>query len=516
MKMTAEQVFKRYDKATSIKDNFRDMYERAYRIAIPNRNMYNNPVEGQRRSYNNYSSLGQITVDRFVNHLQASLTPPFKRWIELHAGESVPEEIRDQLNQVYSEYTKIGFELLDASNFNVAVAESYYDLAVGTSCLLVSDGDEDNLFNFTAVPPEQVTLVEDAHGRVYIVYRKHKIEAIQIKDIWKTAKIPAELARTMQSNPLCDVEVLEVTYKKGRQYHYQVYLCSSREKIVDAVMARSGWVITRLGKIPGEPYGRGPVIVALEDLQMYNAAKELQIRSAQMSAFGMYTVADSDIINPNTIVLSPGMMIPVSRNGGANGPSIAPLQGAGDVNFQQFMLGELQTDIKTMMMNDRMPPEIGPVRSATEVALRNESRQVDVQSYFGRLQYEMVQPLWQNLLTIMYEKEVLGDVPPDLINIDNILLKVRVVSPLAKEQGIIDMQNTIQTIQAARELAGDEAVYAAFKMEDLPYILARDSGMPQDLIRTREEREQILAQQQQVAMMQQMAEMQQQEGEVVG
>ncbi|WP_156956621.1 portal protein [Candidatus Odyssella acanthamoebae] len=507
MRQTTPQIFKRYSKACSLKENFRDMYERAYRIAIPNRNMYNNPVPGQRKNYNNYTSLGTQVVDRFVNHIQASLTPPFKRWVELKAGDSVPEEISDQLNKAYSDFTKVGFEMLDASNFNVAISESYYDLAVGTSCLLVSEGDDNAPFIFTAVPPEQVTLVEDGYGRVYMIFRKHKIEAALIKETWPTARLSAEMQRLINSNPLCDVEVLEVTYKVGKKYYYEVFNNSTQDKFVESVMSRSGWVITRLGKVPGEPYGRGPVIVALEDLQMYNKAKELMIRSAQMSTFGMYTVADSDIINPNTLVLSPGMMIPVSRNAGANGPSIAPLPGAGNLDMQQFMLADLQNDIKTIMMNDRMPPEIGAVRSATEYALRGQSRQIDVQSYFGRLQYEMVQPLWQNMLTIMYEKEVLGDIPPELITIDNMLLKVRVVSPLAKEQGIIDMQNTIQTIQTAQALAGLEAVNASYKMEDLPYILARDSGMTQDLLRTKEEREQFMAQAQQAAQMQQMAEM---------
>lgn len=505
MRQDPKHLFKVYKKGCDQKDNFWSLYERAYNLVLPNRNLYNEPQAGQRRNFQNYSSIGSQTVDRFVNHMQSSLTPPFKRWVELQAGERLPAEIRDPLNQIYSQSTRTGFEILNASNFDVAVTENFYDMSVGTGCMIMYDGDDNDPVMFETVHPKDVVIVEDVYGRPHYVFRKRKVEAVQIKEIWPTIKLNTELQRKIKSDPLCEVCLIEVVYRYKNLWYYEVLFPDTQERIYEATMSRSCWIITRLGKVPGEPYGRGPVIVALEDLQMYNKAKELQLRSAQLSVFGTYTVVDDGVINPNTIVLSPGMFIPVANNG--VNPSIMPLGTAGNFDIQQFMLGELQTDIKTIMMNDRLPPEIGAVRSATEYQLRAGGRQIDMQSYFGRLQHEFVQGIWSNLVTIMYERELMGEIPPELANLDNIIMQARVVSPLAKEQGIVDMQNTIQTWQAAIALAGQENVNASYKVEDLPKILARDSGMSLDLLRSDEERDQILAAAREQAAMQQAMQM---------
>lgn len=523
MRDTPRRLRERYEKSLVQKRLFRDLYERAYRLGLPQRNLFDETYDGttspsssvtpgRRKDYEVYDSTGIIAVNSFVNHMQASLTPPFKKWVELKAGPAIPKNIAKAVNEGLEIITEVGFEVINSSNFNVAVSEFYYDLSVGTAAMMVIPGEDDEVpIRFIPVPIEQISLEDGVDGTVGAIFRKFDIAAKLIKEKWKHAKIPSTLARKIEQNPECDVSIIESTYKSKKQYYYDVIVCEGDERIVEDIFPFNPWIVTRLGKTAVESYGRGPLIQCLADLQMLNKAKELSIRSAQYNVFGLYTVADNDIMNPNTLRLTPGAFITVARNGGPNGPSIAPLPRAGDVNLQQLMTSELQANIKTILLNDRLPPEIGPVRSATEIAARERSGRIDTDSYFGRLMYEFVQPLWQNVITILDMKGLI-DLPPELSKIDNYRLKINVLSPIAKEQGYQDLQSLVQAVEVVRGIGGQELVMLTFKLEDVGQYVGDKLGISSSLMRGEDERMQM---QQMIAESQMAAAAMQQEGATI-
>lgn len=492
-----KQLLDRYEKAKVQKESFRALYESAFQYAIPNRNLYNSSSPGQKKTTNIYDSTSVIGVNSFVNRMQASLTPPFKKWVELKAGLAIPEQYRNQVNESLEIITETAFEIINASNFNVAVSEYYYDLAVGTGVLLtVPSDDPDEVINFVAVPIDQIAIEEGVNGKVKSVFRTHKMAAALIKETWPDVRLTADLQNTIKTNPLSELEVVECSYKGNSTYYYDVILAKGKERIVERQAPSNRWIVTRLGKTAGEVYGRGPVIQAIDDIKCLNKVKELGLRSAQLNAFGIYTVADSDVINANTLTLNPGSFIPVSRNAGANGPSIAPLPRAGDINMQQFLAQDLQANIKSILLNDKLPPEIGAVRSATEVAERAKGGRIDSESYYGRLMYEFVQPLWQNIISIMDEKGLVM-LPPELKRIDNLNVKIKVLSPIAREQNLEDIQKVIQAAQITAGIGGQQLAALSYKVEDIGEWVAEQIGMPAKLIRSdieREEMQQMVAQ----------------------
>ena len=492
-----------FSKSKAEKQNFWNIYERGYELTIPDRNLYNNPAPGQRQN-RNFSSLGNIVLDKFVNYMQSNVTPPFMRWSELAAGEGLPDEIKDQLNPMWEETTRVGFEMLTASNFYVMMGENYLDLGIGTGTFIVHEGDENIPLIFSIVHPKDIIIYEDMFGLPKIKFVERKIEACQIKEIWPDAQIGSELQRKISNNPLGEVDIIYCTFKSGNLFNYWVIDVSDWSVIVKKKMSRDAIITTRLGKVPGEAYGRGPVLKSIEDLQTYNKGKEYQLISEAYNTFGLYTIADSSIVNPNTMKLQPGMFIKVSSNG--QNPSIAPLPSAGNTQNQQIMLGQLKQDIETNMLNDRLPPDTGAVRSATEMGIRYETNESNRQPLVARLSHELVQPLWQNIVSIMWNREMLPeDLPAEFTNIDNLLTEVRITSPIAKQQGITDMNNMLQAIMAARQMAGDENVNTAYKLEEIPKIIARDTGITASLKRTDDEISQIKENQQQMAMMQEMS-----------
>ena len=58
-----------------------------------------------------------------------------------------------------------------ASNFDVAINECYFDLAIGTSCLICNQNNDEVPLIFTSVPMDVLSIEEAMTGRVESWYR---------------------------------------------------------------------------------------------------------------------------------------------------------------------------------------------------------------------------------------------------------------------------------------------------------------------------------------------------------
>ncbi len=117
----------------------------------------------------------------------------------------------------------------------------------------------------------------------------------------------------------------------------------------------SPWVISRYMKVAGEIYGRGPLITALPDIKTLNKTKELLLKNASLAVAGVYTAADDGVLNPNTVKIVPGAIIPVARNGGPQGPALLALPRSGDFNVSQLIINDMVQNIKRILLDECQP-----------------------------------------------------------------------------------------------------------------------------------------------------------------
>lgn len=440
-------VLKRFKAAQKRKSNWEDTYEEALEFFTPQFETFTTQQKGsdERGQGRIFDSTGESSIQKFVSNLQSSLVPPMKRWIQLKPGKEVQGDV-EEAAKALEDITDILFSHLSNSNFDTQVAESFFDLAVGTGALMVQKGDRNNPFRFTAAPLNEIYTEEGAHSRVNAVFRKFKMPHRVIELTWPDAKISRELQDQITTNPDKEIELIEstipakvkVTQKStGKKievdgYKYIVMDAKGNEKLVERDSESSPWVIFRWAVRPGEIYGRGPALQALSDVKTINKTKELILKNGSMAVAGAYTVADDGIINVRNIRIKPGALIPVSDNpGGVRGPTIAPLPRTGDFNVGQLILQDLKTSINEMMFADPLGPVDLPVKTATEVAIRQQELAKRIGSAFGRLQFELITPLINRLLFILEDL--------DLINlndfrVDGRFISIEHISPLAQAQ----------------------------------------------------------------------------------
>jgi nucleotide-binding universal stress UspA family protein len=329
-----------------------------------------------------------------------------------------------------------------------------------------------------------------------------RIKGESISKQWKDAKIDADLQRLIDDKPTEDVELLEATvydYKRG-DYCYHVIHEKTKSEIVYRRKKTSPWIVSRYMKVAGEVYGRGPVLTALPDIKTLNKTLELLLKNASLAITGVYTAADDGVLNPATVKIVPGAIIPVARNGGPQGESLRPLPRAGDFNVSQIIINDLRMNIKRILLDESLPPDNMSARSATEVVERMKELAQNLGSAFGRLINETMVPLTEKILQVMDEAGLI-DLP---LRVNGLEVRVAPVSPLALAQNLDEINNIVQFMQIAQGMGPEGQM--AIKPGAAADLIADKLGIPASIRTSPQEREQMMQQAMQMAQQAQMAQ----------
>jgi len=508
-RLKVEEIIKRQAAAQTKKDEFQQLYQDAYEFALPQRQLYGvweGGATGSKKMQRVFDSTAINSTQRFANRLQSVVFPPQRKWSRLEAGPTIPFEKKTMLQQILDSYGDKMFDVLKQSNFDIAIGEFLLDLAVGTACMMVQPGDDVSPINFVPVPLFLVSYEEGANGQVDNVYRRMRLKGESIERQWPDAKLSPNLKRRIEQKPAEEIELLEATiYDAGRgDYCYHVIWKEGKEELVYRRRKSSPWVISRYMKVAGEIYGRGPLMTALPDIKTLNKTIELLLKNASIAVAGVYTAADDGVLNPNTVKIIPGAIIPVARNGGPQGPALQALPRSGDFNVSQLVINDLRSNIKRILLDESLPPENMSARSATEIVERMKELSQNLGSAFGRLINETMIPLVAKILEVMDERGLI-QLP---LRVNGLEVKVVPVAPLAMAQNMEEVNAIIQYQQLMQSGAFGSDGQVALKNEVAVDYVGDKLGVPAMVRNTAEERAVIKEEAQQQQAMAAMAQAQ--------
>jgi len=500
--MTPQQIIKRHELAQRRKDNWKQVYEDCYEFALPQRNLYDGFYEGgnapgQNKMLRVFDSTAINSTQRFANRIQSGLFPPQAQWCRLEPGSEIPKERQIEVQQVLDMYAEKMFDLLRQTNFDLAMGEFLLDLAVGTAVMLVEEGDETTPIRFTPVPQYLVCIEEGAHGKVDNVYRRLRMKAEAITQQWPDAELSDKLKRMVDEKPTEQVELVDATVldPETGEFHYYLIEKEGNTQLVMRKLKSSPWIVARYMKVAGEVYGRGPLVTAIPDIKTLNKTLELLLKNASLSIAGVYTAADDGVLNPQTISIRPGAIIPVARNGGPQGESLRMLPRSGDFNVSQIVINDLRMNIKKTLLDDTLPNDNMSARSATEIQFRSAELANNLGSAFGRLITETMMPLVSRILSVMDDRGLI-ELP---LSVNGLQVKVSPIAPIAQAQNMGDIEKVMQWVQASAAL-GPEGQMAVKTGAIIDHV-ADKMGIPAELRTTPQEREEMMQQAMQAAQM---------------
>lgn len=487
--MSAKEILARYKSAVAVADQWRSMLDDAYEFAIPQRNTIYQRTVGERKGTRVFDSTAERAVMTFANKLHSDLTPPFQRWASLKPGPMLSEDKHDAAVKLLDKSNETLFSLIAQSNFDSAINEFYIDLAIGTACILIQPGGKRMPLSYQCIPLAELSIEEGVGDLIEAVFRKHKVKLRMITAIWADAKMPDEMLREMKEDKDDDETLIECTHydRDEDRWVYNVINPESKSIMVERYSRENPFVVARWTKTPGEVFGRGPVIFNLNDIKTTNKLTELELKNATLAVTGAYMVANDAGVNPNTMRVVPGAFIRVNRTAGPNGPSIAPLPRTGDFNVTDVMRERLLSGIKRALFDEQLPPQSGSVRSATEIMERVKELSQATTGPFGRLMSELINPLMARSLEVIDEQGYLDE----SFTVDGLMVSAQVLSPLAQQQSMDDIQKVVRWAELVNGIAGQDVAMLGITVEELPKYLAGKLGIPAELQRDDDTREKL-------------------------
>jgi hypothetical protein len=267
-----DRLMRRYTHAKSIGQTWEGHFEDIYDYFMPNRNIAKMSAPGEKHNIHVYDSTGILAVRSFVAQLHTGLVTPGLQWFDLDVGSDMAENDprRDAIKKALKVITDIIFKAISNSNFDLAISEAFYDLAVGTGALMVREGTDENPLLFTAIPLLRIYPEEGVNGDIETIWRDfRKFPVRNIKRIWPQAKISDDLKMMLEADFNATIDLIDGTLfePEKQKWNYVVIEQKTRRFVVDMTIDSSPWIVFRGFKRADETYGRGPADQALPTMK---------------------------------------------------------------------------------------------------------------------------------------------------------------------------------------------------------------------------------------------------------
>lgn len=493
--MDTGMLRRRFRVALQRRGHWQRHWQECYEFALPQRQESDAGAGGPGGFGGGGGNVGKKQFDRVfdatapdaVEQLAASLlgeiTPPSGGWFQMVPGDDVAAADKAELAEKLARAGRIVQGHFERSNFAVEIHQAYLDLVtVGTACLRL---EEEGLgapsrFRFCAVPVRQLAFEERVDGTLDAVFRQLNLGSADICEKWSDAKIPDR----MTSGPDAEMEkfaVIEAVLpdRSGAGgYDYVVFFASDPvdNTAQDGVIATGRFVVSpyiafRWLKAPGEIYGRSPVMKALPDIKTANKVVELVLKNASIAVTGIWQADDDGILNPATVRLVPGSIIPKA----VGSAGLTPLDAPGRFDVSDVVLADLRERIRRCLLADRLGQVDAPRMSATEVLERAAENSRLLAATYSRLQAELIFPLMRRALHVLARSGDLPDIP-----IDGTVVCLRHTAPMAQLGRKAEAGQTLDWLGRLASLGPD--AMATIDMDKTVRWLAEQFGVPPDLL----------------------------------
>lgn len=470
---TVDTIAHAYGRARNRRSIWEGVWRDCYAYALPNADAF----EMRTSTANIFDGTAMDAVDQLASSLLANLTPPWSLWFGLKPGPELSEAQAQALAPALEGAARVMQAHFDRSNFAVEMHQAFLDLVTaGTGTILFEEAAPGQLsaFKFAALPLSTVTLEEGAGtGRLERIFRESEMTLGDIRIRFPRADLPAHVQKEKDGEK--KYRVIEAALPDGDKpmVKYAVVLADgdAQSILLQANLAVSPFIAFRWAKAPGDTYGRSPVMKALPDIKTANKVVELILKNASIAVTGIWQADDDGVLNPATVALVPGSIIPKAV--GSQG--LRPLEMPGRFDVSQLVLQDLRARIRHALLIDRLGQVSDQRMTATEVLERSAEMALLLGATYGRLQSELLTPLIQRGWAILRRR---GEVPD--VSIDGRTVQLDYRSPLARAQGQRGVQNTINWITTSMAM-GPQA-QGAIDLAGAARFLGEALGVPSDLI----------------------------------
>ncbi len=499
-----ETLRKRYNSAKYVADLWIPIQQAAYFYCIPFRNRYYLPgkeFQGTIQNTRVYDTTAVEAVSTFVSKIHDTMTPPQVQWGYLEVDESMvddPEKddnikILQEAQMILDNYMRRLFTYIHASNFDVTINECYYDLAVGTSALVINQIDDKMPFACTSIPADKLAIEEAANGNIESWFRTwQNLKIVELNTRWPQIVLSANLLALIASDPDAVVRnVYEgVAYFANQPKKYLYAVWADNDLLYTQWLDSNPGIVWRWKKVNNETWGRGPVMEALPSIISLNEMARIELASANINTFRPYMGFSDAIFNPHTFKIEPFTIIPIAPIGSNGQVPLIPLPNSASPEFAQMTMADLRMQIKQLLFAEQ-PQDSRSVQPQTayELAMKQSTLAEKIGPIFSRSIQEMMWPVIKRFAYILH---TMGLLPyPDVGGIP-VMFKYK--SPLQLSKGRADVERFVQYVQVMQGIMGPEATQLYINPKTTPYMIAEMLQIDERFLNKPEDVQQVMQQ----------------------
>lgn len=477
-----ETLRKRYNSAKYVADLWIPIQQASYFYAVPWRNRYYLPgkeFQGTIQNSRVYDTSSVDAVTTFVTKIHDTMTPPQTQWGFLEVDDAMvdnPDEgenvqLLEAAQMVLNSYMRRLFTYIHASNFDVVINECYYDLAIGTSALVVNQINDETPFMCTSIPADKLAIEEAVNGNVESWFRTwQNLKISELNTRWPNVILSPNLIALMASDPDAVVRNIYegVAYFPNQPDKYCYAVWADNDLLYSQWLKSSPGIVWRWKKVNNETWGRGPVMDALPSIISLNEMARVELASANLNTFRPYMGFSDAVFNPHTFKLEPFTIIPISPIGSNGQVPLIPLPNSASPEFAQFTIADLRMQIKKLLFaEDPQDSRSVQPQTAYELAMKQSTLAEKIGPIFSRMQQEMLWPIIKRFAFILNS---MGLLPYP--NVGGVPIKFKYKSPLALAKGRAEVEKFVQFVQVLQGVLGADEAKLYINPKTTPYMLA--------------------------------------------
>ena len=498
----------RYNQLSNNRSQFLDTAVECSKLTLPYLISDDLTVRSNNKSLKQpWQSVGAKAVVTLAAKLMLALLPPQTTFFKLQVrddklGEELPPEIRSELDLSFSKMERMVMEYISASSDRVVIHQALKHLIVGGNSLIFMG--KDGLKNF---PLNRYVVNRDGNGNVLEIVTKElisrKVLGVELPD--PKPNHPGDDGYKTGSDD-DDVEVytyVRLDDKSGRWvWHQEVFdkiLPNSRST---APKNTSPWLPLRFNTVDGEDYGRGRVEEFLGDFISLEGLTSALVEGSQAAAKVIFLLSPSSTTKPSTVSKAGNGAIIQGRP-----EDLAVIQVGKTADFataaQMMQTLERRIADAFMQLNVRQSERT----TAEEVRLTQLELEQQLGGIFSLLTVELLVPYLNRTLLILQRSKEIPNIPKDLVRPQI----VAGVNALGRGQ---DRESLTAFITTIAQTLGPEALIKYIEPSEAIKRLAAAQGIDVlNLVKTQQQIDQDLQQQQQLAAQQSLVD---QAGQMAG
>jgi len=503
--MDFKKLDERYHETRQYKDRWLALYKDLYYYVIPDRDAFNVKFnyrdDGKPTTLQVWDNTAVLAAYQRANDLHGLLLPKDRRWGAWSFDKQFfPQDFIEHSKDLMDEINANIFSYLNQSNLARTVASSNLDLSGGTSAMWVESIDDNEPLVFRSVPAVSLYIEYSNDDVVNTGWYQTKIRGGRIRELFPSYNGKKLESLIYQPNELYTVVYGQIKDQFGRFYKYAVMEEDPFTPLWEFESDYPQLIITRDRVRPGESDGRGIGMDLLPTIRDLNRMVEYRSKVQAFKAYPPIFVDTGSYFNPYSVRQWAGSIIPRNPQGRQN--PVELMKAPDNVEVHE-VIKDLRDQVMKGFMVDPLGEIDSPVKSATEISIREKRAQRTSSIDISRLINEQPKQIYEVATKILAERRLLSK-DRRVKNLNLKKMKFDFESPLFDIQKQDDLNHLGLNMQMKQQFMGQGTAMMSLNLFEVNRFLTERTNLPAKLFKDDDEfkqaLEQVAAQAQQTGM----------------